>query len=144
MTISIRIFQQPTPASWGLSCVAISLPNVIYDTLKTTMIQLGVWPKYRKTLRTKLKHLIALWKTLSLNAEIESTSTSENINPLSVFCVNFVECGFHWILVLKDISKFLFMDPFGGKIYDGEKWADDEQDNLLPTASKQYIFKKSC
>ncbi|MFZ2948970.1 MAG: hypothetical protein WA003_05750, partial [Desulfuromonadaceae bacterium] len=98
----------------------------------------------RNDLRTHSKDIVAfLAKHTNINAEQAKFPGWENIQGTSIVGVNSNGKGYHWVIVIKNDSKFVIIDPADAQVYQGIMWINDAEEGFVATSQSAFVILKN-
>lgn len=136
---NIRLIKQEDDTGCGIACVAM-ITSKSYNAVKSKLVYLEGWSASRNNYYTTAKQLNKLLNALSIKSKIVYSSSWTDIEGTAIVGVNRDSKGyFHWIITIKDSSRFLIIDPEQGEVYQGSEWADYKGGFIHSRRKSQFI-----
>ena len=136
---SVKLLKQGDETGCGIACVAM-VANSDYETTKAKMMEIENWHASKKKFYTRACHLQKLLEVINVKSAIKSSKKWDDIKGCAIVGVNREKNEpFHWVVVIKDASRFIIIDPEQGEIFWGGEWADKENSYTHSKRSSHYI-----
>jgi ABC-type bacteriocin/lantibiotic exporter with double-glycine peptidase domain len=123
----IRLVRQLDETGCGIACLAMIIGKS-YQEAKAQLSEQLNWTARKTNFRTRAPELMVFLKNCGITAKSGKFPGWDKLDGTALVGVNPFEGGYHWVLVVKDATRFLIIDPVDAQVYQGNDWIDDKKD----------------
>lgn len=137
---SITLVPQAVDSGCGIACLAMVTCQP-YEKVKILLAHQCNWSPRRKKLHTHAKDLIAYLHTHSdIRAQQSIFPGWEQLQGISILGVNRERSYYHWVIVIKNSTTFVIIDPTDAEVYQGNIWINDAKDGYVADARSAFVM----
>ena len=136
---SINLVKQDDKTGCGIACASM-ISEASYDEVKSCLIKQEKWGASKSTFYTKAPQLRDLLESFDVKTEIKWSKSWADISGIAIVGVNKDKGIFHWVLVLKDGTRFLIIDPMTAEVYQGSEWAESDEGYHHSKRKSNYVL----
>lgn len=134
----IHIIEQGDTSGCGIACLAVILCRS-YQFVKDDLKKSLGWGEGKLTFYTKPSTLVDYLNKCGIFANQCKFDGWNNIVGTALLGVNSNAGKYHWIVVIRNKTNFLIIDPETAEVYQGNEWANFANGGYVTNARSPYI-----
>ena len=137
---AITLVPQAVDSGCGIACLAMVTCQP-YEKVKSLLAKQCNWTTRRKKLHTHARDLITYLHTHSdIRAQQSTFPGWEQLQGTSILGVNREHNYYHWVVVIKNSTTFVIIDPTNAEVYQGNIWINDDKDGYVADARSAFVM----
>ncbi len=134
----IQIVEQGDPSGCGIACLAMILCRS-YESVKDDLEKSLGWRHGKETFYTKPPTLVDYLVRCGISAKKCKFGGWNNLDGTALLGVNSNAGKYHWIVVIRNKTSFLIIDPETAEVHQGSEWANFADGGYVTNARSPYI-----